>query len=288
MLEVPSLPDAEVQTDWAEMSLLFSSDNTISRSDFVTALEESGHEDPEPIIGNIWHETQWRQASLPELYPIDVKHSRLIRKTDWDSSLSYSFMLLIARHSFYESTKINNRTRREPAKLFERLVSVSLKEYLGWSLNIGVPREGVFKKKTFRQGLHFLSEICKEELSDPMVLRRNAKDEGLDVIAWKPIDQRSGQTIILTQCTIGDDWQSKTGEIVIETWNNIVNFAATPIKALAFPVVYHDQWNYWSRKGGILFDRLRLASLFPKHTSYLHGAIKSWCTLQVNNLDIFD
>ena len=90
MLEVPSLPNAEIQTDWAEMSLLFSSDDSISRSDFVTVLEESGHEDPDPIIGNIWHETQWRQASLPEFYPIDVSQSRLIRTIDWDSSLSYS------------------------------------------------------------------------------------------------------------------------------------------------------------------------------------------------------
>jgi len=288
LLEVPSLPNVETQTDWAEMSLLFSQKSSISRSDYVTALEESGHSDPEPIIGNIWHEAQWRQASLPEYYPVDVRQSRLVKKRNWESSLSYSFMLLISRHTFYKSTKITNKTRRVPLKLFERLVSVSLKEYLGRSLNIGFPREGVFKKKSFRQGLQYISDIIYEELSDPLVLKKKAKDEGLDVIAWKPIDKRPGQTIILTQCTIGDDWKTKTGEISIENWQDIINFAAKPMRALAFPIVYHDQWNYWSKKGGILFDRLRLTLLFPKDTSYLQRAIKTWTETQMIGLKVFD
>jgi len=288
MLEVPSLPNAEIQADWAEMSVLFSGGNTISRSDFETALEESGHSNPDYILGNIWQEVGWRQSTLPELHPIYVTQSSLIKKLQWHQSLPYSFMLLLARNYFYESTKLNRYTRSLPSKLFERLVSVSLKEYLGRSLNIGWPRKGIFKQKTFKESIIYFTNLSNEDISIPIRTRRKAKDEGADVIAWRPIDQRSGQAIIVAQCTIEKNWHNSVGKVNLDTWQNIVDFAIKPMKALAFPAVYHDQWNFWSKQGGILLDRLRLSLLFPKNSAYLYASLKNWSENQIVNLQKFD
>jgi len=61
---------------------------------------------------------------------------------------------------------------------------------------------------------------------------------------------------------------------------------------MAFPSIYHDQWNYWSKRGGILFDRLRLASLFLKcmheckNSLYLKTGMEVWSENQITKLPL--
>ena len=287
MLEVPSLPNSEFRADWAEMCLLFSGDDSISRSDFYSIIQESTGLNPDRVTDDIWQEIMWREGTCPEIYPVRYTHSRLIRKEPEILPQPYSFMLLLARSHFYESTKITSRGRRIPSKLFERLVSIVLKQYLGMSINPGHPREGIFASKTFRQSVDFFSKVSYEEVASYQQIRKNAKDEGVDVIAWRPIDSRSGQAIIFVQCTIEKDWMDKTGEISLEGWQDIVNFAVPPIRAMAFPCVYHNQWNLWSKRGGILFDRLRLTLLFPKNLRYFEKRMNKWAGNQISKLPAF-
>jgi hypothetical protein len=290
MLEIPSLPNSEVEADWAEMCVLFSEDGSISQSDFRESLSETtSYSKADRTVDNIWQELMWRHEAYPKIHPILPTQSRLVRIQKWTVAQPYSFMLLLARSNSYGSTKITIRKRRNPSKLFERLVSVGLKEYFGRSINPGHPPEGRFSSLTFRQSVSFFSDVSNEDVANPQVIRRNAKDEGADVIAWRPIDRRSGQAIILVQCTIGDDWTSKVGEISLTGWQDIINFSVTPIKAMAFPCIYHDQWNLWSKRGGILFDRLRLTSLFAQaqkrsNSRYLERKMKCWTKNQIAKL----
>ena len=66
-------------------------------------------------------------------------------------------------------------------------------------------------------------------------IAENAKDEDVDVIAWRPIDSRSGQIILLIQCTIERDWRRSAAKIDYEIWKNIMNLATPPRKGFGFP-----------------------------------------------------
>lgn len=288
LLEVPSLPTANIQADWVELSCLLGNDESISRAEMESALSQLGHDDPEPIINNIWGEIGWRKSVIPEHYPIDVHYNSIQRNRSWQDILSYSFMLLLATNSFYESTKLINKDKRTVSKLFERLATVAMKRYLMQSINIGSPREGRMPKSLY-QSLQLFCDFTKETMRVKPEIRHYAKDEGVDVIAWNPVDNRPGQLIMLVQCTIEKKWYRSTEKINVDTWKNIVNFVANPCKALAFPYVCSSQWKEFSTRGGVLFDRLRLTLFFPMtSTLYLRKRIIDWCEKQKKGLRWFD
>ena len=179
---------------------------------------------------------------------------------------------------------------------FWNLKSDSRKELKAAKLSFGKPSYYLLFSLFFF-GYFLLSTILNWgfNLGSPPAIRDKpefthyAKDEGVDVIGWKPIDGRAGQLILLTQCTIEKKWSDSTQKIDLDTWANIVNFTTKPQKALAFPYVCHSQWKTLSTKGGILLDRLRLVSLFPMvSTLYLRKKITNWSTLQIGCLNWFD
>jgi hypothetical protein len=90
------------------------------------------------------------------------------------------------------------------------------------------------------------------------------KDHGLDVIAWKPFpDEHFSQLVILCQCAIGVDWQTKP--VHTRLWDDIIKLAVQPVTAVAFVdlVSNHpsERMLGTSMVCGILMDRLRLAGL---------------------------
>lgn len=288
LLEATSLPNANIQADWAEASCLLGSDTSVSQAEIEIALTEFGCDNSELVIGNIWAEIGWRKSVIPKYYPIDIHYNRIERNRSWQNILPYSFMLLLSTRSFYESTKLRQREQGNLSKLFERLATVAMKKYLRKSINIGSPREGRMPR-SLHQSLQLFCDFSNEVMREKPEIRHYAKDEGVDIIAWNPIDVRPGQLIVLVQCTIEKNWPRSTDKININTWKNIVNFAVTPCKALAFPYVCRSQWKNWSTRGGVLFDRLRLTSFFPMvSTKRLRKKIGEWSGKQISRLRWFD
>lgn len=288
LLEAHSIPNANTQADWAEASCLLGGDTSISRSYFDTALTEFGYDDSELIIGDIWREINWRKNVLPKYYPINVHYGRIERNCSWQDQLAYSFMLLLSTSFFCGRTKITQKEQRVQSKLFERVVTVATKRYLVKSINIGFPREGRMPR-SLHKSIKLFCDLSNEAVRQKPEIVHYAKDEGVDVIAWNPLDNRPGQVILLVQSTIERNWPRSTQKINLDAWKNIVNFASTPCKALAFPYVCHSQWKSWSTRGGMLFDRLRLTSLFPMtSTIYLKKKISEWCERQISRLRWFD
>jgi hypothetical protein len=289
LLEDPSLPNSSIQADWAESACLFGKDPSVSRAELDAALTSFGYRYPESIINNIWAEITWRRRVIPHIYPINVHFDFIERRSDWKDSFPYSFMLLLSTNFFYGSTRIEGKNQKMAAKLFERFVSVVLKEYLPRSINIGSPREGRMDR-SLKRSLEFFCSISSEVMQDRPQIEHYAKDEDVDVICWNPIDIRSGQIIMLVQCTIEKHWHRSADKIDIDSWKKIVDFAATPCKALAFPYVCRlSEWKTRSTRGGILFDRLRLHSFFSTtSTMYLRKRIIEWSQRQIDSLRWFD
>lgn len=290
MLEVPSFPDAETEADWAELSCLLRGKST-SRSEIESILEEANIQDIEDTLGNIWQQIEWRHSRFPNCHPVNASAGRLERTRTWKQALPYTFMLLLTCHTFYQNTRIKGNKWKETSKLFERLVTNAVKGYLGHAVNIGAPRQHTIPRN-FDDCLDYICRLTKERKGhkDPLIHWR--KDAGVDVVAWRPFDDRCGQVILLVQCAAGEKWYEKVNEIDLKRWGRLLYFAADPIKALAFPNVYsisrtesEDRWLDYSCSGGILLDRLRITAFASKVLELdLHDNMTAWCTQQIDSL----
>lgn len=285
MLEPIPFSNISEAADWAELGCLYGPDESFSRAEIETIFEEKDVYQPEITLEGIWSEIDYRHTLIPNYHPIEVIENRLVRIKSWKETLSYSFMLLLCSHHFYPSTYIKGRPWNKVAKLFERLVTVSLKEYFGSSINIGSPR--IRRIRSFHRCLDFIYSITFEPPGQRKKLPHYTKDAGVDVFAWSPIDRRSSQIITLVQVSAGKNWEDKLREISVSLWQDYIDFITMPYTAVAIPyTVPTEEWNYISTKcEGIFFDRLRLTSLFSKNkTSYLKNEFSSWIERQIDEL----
>lgn len=288
MLQAPSSSKTDTLADWAEAACLFGKHTSVSESELEKVLDEAGTPNLDDAVSDIWREIYLRHREVGKTHPVKTQHGRLERIQLWTQNLAYAFQLLLALEGQYESTKISPQNRIPTAKLFERLSTSVLKEYLsGEAINFGVSREEPIPKG-FSDGIEYVCEKLKEIRGTLESYTSWTKDDGVDVIAWRPFgDERSGKVIILVQCASGGDWTNKVNEIGIDLWQDHIRCAVEPIKALAFPFVCLDktQWRRLSRKGpGILLDRLRITSMFmsvSNPSSDLQTQLKVWCEKQL-------
>lgn len=290
MLEVPSFPDSETKADWAELSCLLNG-KSVSRSEIESTLEDANAEDVDDALDNIWQQIEWRHSRFPRSHPVDASEGRLERTKTWRQALSYTFMLLLTCHAFYQNTRIKGNYWKETSKLFEKLVTNAVKGYLGYAINVGAPRQDSVPRN-FDNCLDYVCRLIRERkgLKDPLIHWR--KDAGVDVVAWRPFDDRSGHVILLVQCAAGERWYEKMNEIDPKRWGRLIHFAADPVRALAFPKVYsvsseesESRWLDYSSSGGILLDRLRImafASVVRERD--LRDKMTTWCGEQIARL----
>ena len=93
-----------------------------------------------------------------------------------------------------------------------------------------------------------------------------AKDEGIDLIAWKSnIDGRRGHMFLLGQCACGDNWLGKFDDAnpdKIRKWFHPMTLIFPPKKLFFTPFHAVDSvLEQASREAGIVLDRIRLTLL---------------------------
>jgi hypothetical protein len=291
MLEIPPFANPEAEADWAELSCLLGDKPIISRPEIEKTLEEGNFDSPDGIIEDIWQQVQWRQTVCSARYPIFASVGHLERLGPWDSYFPYTFMLLLSSQSFHKETEIKKEQWVKVSKIFERLVTKAIEQYVGCAINVGRPR-GNNIPRSFGECLKFICSRTYERKVFGQLPFHHTQDGGVDVIGWKPFDNRCGQIMLLVQCCAGERWYDKLSEVDLKTWCNLIQFAANPIKSIAFPSVYStlesvtwDNWLTYSWKGGILLDRLRIASLAAiDRTSDLGVQLVEWSEEQIRKL----
>lgn len=265
MIQLPISENIDVLADWAEASCFFGHLKFISRSEIESALEESGIANTETKIGDIWGEINRRHFIASIAHPIVCKQEELERLGNWSYSPAYAFQLLLALRSYFPSMSISVSKFNKAAKMFEQITTHALSGYLEKCpvANIGSPRAGDIPRN-FCKCLDYIAKELREKRGIIRQFQCSTKDENVDIVAWHPFkDGRPGQMIILTQCAAGKDWKTKMGEISLDVWRQYINWLVEPLKAFAFPFVcVQHEWDYRSRMGGILLDRLRISLMF--------------------------
>lgn len=243
------------------------------RHDDMTAFEALANEAFEQIKD--------RAGIVGADYPLRVEGD-IVRSAvgNWREAPAYAFLLALnARFVHGLDAHI-----QDGARLFEELVVLALASYWnGTALRFGAPRSGDTGKQ-FGDAMKNLSRAMNERLQwEREELPNHTGDMTVDAVAWRPLDGRRGHSVLLCQCAIGGEWETK--KLDEEVWRHIVAFAVSPLKGLAFPFVaeaireFDDfRWEMLCARVGVPFDRLRLAQLLQgiEPEEALRVAIVGW------------
>jgi hypothetical protein len=200
-----------------------------------------------------------RSNLLGPRYPFQVNEFAVIFDQSMEVSI-YTYLLLITRPGTSVSWQSPVPTQEE-SDLFEEVVALSLKDYLGepaeaipfgWPSKFGRPAE-------FPLAIEWIAGKMGLKLGGAFRPPRR-KDGGVDVVAWKPFkDRRSGFPIYLVQCTLQKEYVSKSRDIDLRIWAGWLEMDRDPITILAIPrsISPGESWNEVTANS-IIFDRFRL------------------------------
>ncbi len=288
--------------DWLEVNALVGKAGQISLDDLRDALRTGGiglrsgmspaeHAiQLESLAGSVLAEIRLRSGLAGDGYPFRLKSSSLelgaAADVRWNST--YAFCLMLS----YLSWKDKKLSGVFPERHFEEVSCLVAERYIaGKSVRFGWPRGRSPLPSKFDKAVNAL---CARLGEGSGYLSANAheqeKDASLDVVAWRPIDNRTGKLILFGACATGADWETKLTELQPGDFCQTYIFGLAseiPTKAFFTPrVVPENRWRSYSIKAGIIFDRCRVSVLAPNLPSTKrHGDMQNWMRLAAKKVD---
>ena len=284
-LVAPSASEGpEGHADWLELRALEAADHNSSIQDLVQvirrtgtieaiepedALEDSqdrGAEKTQVVAEDAFAEIENRHVSCggdDGTYPFHLGPQFIELLADPPKSL-YLFLLLLSRFG-----KDAGPNGTDGARLFE-LVSVHASEtYFGGAASgVGSYHFGTPRCSTPRGFVDALNDMCCQMGEGQGCRKRpNVKDQmdaKLDLTVWRPFDDnRPGKLMGFGQCATGKKWFDKLTDLqplaFCSMWMMDLP-AVLPVRLFFVPFrIEQKRWLDAARRGGIIFDRCRIA-----------------------------
>jgi len=296
----PASADPIEHADWIELEAIRSLDGTSSFMELARYIHMSGttdslvdefdREDPhdaggvqsDTVADGAWAEIERRFRACggsEGAYPFEMTQGSIKLRNGWESS-TYVFQLLLSAFGLKAGPRGTHPDRR-----FEELSAVALHNYLGGEGNcaksqkFGYPRED---GTGFTAALENLCNCIGEGTVKKHAKRiKSQKDGGLDVVAWIPfLDRRPGQLIVFGQCATGDDWRGKLFETSPRAFRELwmlEGWQPFPVQVFLVPrCVPNASWREANVKGGIVFDRCRIANVVGGFPEQLRNPCVTW------------
>lgn len=228
--------------------------------------------------GGIYVELESRVKLLGDAYPFTLIDNTLIYKNN--QLYTYIFCLAVSLQ--------RNITKGEFVLLpraFELLACEFASCHFGPyanSVHTGWPRSDVDMPKTFKGLADYLNELTGEWTWGPEdgltdQDSNKIKDAGIDFITWLDTpDRRKGKFYITGQCACGNDWDTKFNDIRPEKYNRWFHPVSWVPAVTAFCTPYRlvdSNLMDASKQAGIVYDRIRLASLSIQCEAHLPVSI---------------
>ncbi|MDH1522140.1 hypothetical protein [Achromobacter mucicolens] len=223
----------------------------------------------ELLNGEVLEEIARRQHWLGDLYPFKLDGNALVY-TPSETGV-YEYCLAIS-----QAPNITAFPYVELIRYFEVLAADTFKTYLGSGadyLRTGAPSiEHPKSSQTFQAAMELLHQATEEWVWGPQPEAEpdlgSIKDEGLDFVVWKRLDQRKGALFIVGQCACGkSDWHEKDQDIdanfvKIKRWLSRMTFVP-PVRgfALPYPISASLVLSNLTERAGLVMDRLRLTRI---------------------------
>lgn len=271
LLPLPAkISDPVALADWLEVNALADKDRQVSLEILVTAALSSsafhgGHSGAtESLLPSIVEEVSFRENYSS--YPFSLNGSSLECYRDYNiTNSTYMFCLALSVLP-WRTPRIS---RCFPERIFEEISACSLQNYInGEAVRFGWPRVRAVLPRRFDAAIAQISELTGEGRGPTeSALSSEKKDAGVDVVSWKKIDDRMGKFMIWGSCATGDNWEQKLHEMDPSSFcRQYFKNHPEPLPAKSFftsNVISRQDWGEYTRRAGILFDRLRIAMLNP-------------------------
>lgn len=249
--------------DRVELAVLRSRRRRLSWSN-VGALVSAAHvgEDPdgeeaELLVGSV--RTELRRRSAVTGYPFEVQDGSVRAVGSEEDSVLWEFHVTLSVH---QSSRILAGSGHKPSRVFETISRDALRTYTGGEAYV---LSELHPK--IRGAITELGDRLNVE-AHPHRARKDRKDHGLDVVAWRPFRSlRHGHPTVLCQCTIGRQTTlvSKARDTTASEWHMLVALSENSLTtALAVPHVLPQDWAHWSEltwNTELVLDRLRIWEL---------------------------
>lgn len=285
--------------DWIELTALASKDGRASIQDLRSAIRRSGttdaleefvdaatyNTDPrsersETIAEDAFGDVELRARACGDAYPFTVE-SRHIEVRNGGLDSIYAFLLLLSRYGKDAGPKGTSG-----AQLFEDVCSAAAAAYFGGDDASAHSRVFGFPRRILPKGFeNALDTLCREMgegggcSSSPR--SRDQKDGKLDVVAWTEFpDGQQGKLVAFGQCATGDNWLDKATETQPDHFCTLWMREAIrpqPIRLFFVPHrIDRTLWREVSVKGGIPFDRCRIAALAGQLDATTVSSCAAW------------
>ena len=159
--------------------------------------------------------------------------------------------------------------------IFEQITDNSLKNYFG-TTNSTITSIGQ-NTANLRGSIDSIRIALKEVKGNYDVIAPQAKDGGIDIVTYKPLDDRGNQIVCLTDATIGKNWKTSKSVITkLNYWTDYILFKVCPITCLSIVhVVDEAEFYQASRNNGLIFDRTRIMKYFTSDNT-LKASLEAW------------
>lgn len=294
MIGAPTRTNGDALADWAEASLIVDEGHEwfLPYAHVQDAIEAQNLVDSDSdahiLLSDLKRTVQRRHDLIGDAYPVRVERDGIMKLTE--RALLHDFLVLVGLGWLYDDLKLESSAAHNPAKLFEEVVAVALAAYVGGtSFRFGAPRR-LPVPTGFKDALEYIGTSTNECLGNVVdFVDGHEKDQGLDIIAWRPFsDRRPGQVIAIAQCAIGVNWRKKLGDLpwIDGPWSTYLATLTTPTRVMAIPGVYdadRASWNADSKRAGMILDRVRLEYLMSDQrlSDEITAEVKHWCRRRI-------
>ncbi|MBI1332475.1 MAG: hypothetical protein GC165_06315 [Armatimonadetes bacterium] len=300
MLQAPSDTRSNAMATWVEASLIIDQglEGFLPYSIFLEEIDSqnlsSADLESETLLSDLKRTLVRRQSIVGDVYPLRIGKTGISTNSTQESTHHvHDFLVLLSLAWTYDDLSYKNGAASTPSELFEELVAHAMASYIGGrSFRFGAPRRAPVPVP-FRAAVEYVSSETAEMLGNVEdFVDGHEKDDGLDVIAWKPFpDNMPGQLVTLTQCAIGRNWKDKLGDLAFEegAWQTRLALLTKPTRAMAIPGIYDSDRTSWhtdSKRAGMILDRLRLEFLLKdiKLPNELNSSLKNWNASRVSEV----
>lgn len=176
-------------------------------------------------------------------------------------------------YCLYYAVKGGANISTDVTNIFEMIVDNALKRYI--NTNESIITSFGQNKGNLKNNIEAFAERLHEH-HNPGTVNSNAKDGGVDIITFKPLDERGNSIVILTDATVGKNWENKTVSVKLNYWKEYINFKVHPVTCLAMVhTINTEKMHDASMKNGLIFDRSRIIQFYV-HDESIHKELTTW------------
>jgi hypothetical protein len=276
-LRPPVSRDVTAVADWLEATMAIEQRALFAKALIRRRLGADGNDD-EAALSLALAEIRRRSSIAGAIYPYQVGGAG-VRRISAESRV-YDFLLMC---SLDDAPFRKDHDWTSSVRLFEQLAVLALERVFGpdtRALRFGHPPEPP-RPSSFTAAVGWLASELGHEVG-PGRISGYEQDGGVDAVAWRPFREGyGGLPLLLAQCTLQRDFETKGSDIVLNRWRSWILFRRNPLCALVLPFALGrsgERWEDANFSTDVVLDRFRLCELLDSadltkwpHARHLDG-----------------